>query len=165
MSKLTRAFGYFTVGLGLSLIIGYWLKQEDQRRQDTKSPPSAGGTNGEASAPEERIVLSSRALDAADNASPNPPSPTAPETALETEPTTPTETLPVREEMSDPADDLTTIEGIGPKTASILAELGITHYADLAAADGATLLAQLQGKVRGVSEEKVHAWIEAAQGS
>lgn len=35
MAKFTRAFGFFSLGLGLSLLVGYWLKREELRhRQD-----------------------------------------------------------------------------------------------------------------------------------
>ncbi len=133
------------MGLGLSLVIGYWLKQEDKRQQDAEKPPADdNGTEAE-----ERIVLSSRTLDAADQ----PPSTDADtETHAETHP-----------QPDTPRDDLTTLDGVGPKTADVLASMGITRFADLAAADPDTLLAQLQGRVRGVSPEKVAAWIAAAQ--
>lgn len=50
-------------------------------------------------------------------------------------------TLPEPETPSAPAgpDDLTVIEGIGPKTASVLIEAGIGTYAQLAAADPAEI--------------------------
>jgi len=43
--------------------------------------------------------------------------------------------LAAREETSPETDDLTRIEGIGPKIAELLKEAGIGGYADLAAAD------------------------------
>jgi len=44
------------------------------------------------------------------------------------------------------ADDLTDIKGIGPAYAQRLAELGITTFADLAAADAETLAQQLEAR-------------------
>ena len=33
MSKFTRAFGYFSLGFVISLLINYWLRQEEHRSQ------------------------------------------------------------------------------------------------------------------------------------
>jgi hypothetical protein len=43
--------------------------------------------------------------------------------------------VPAEAPMEKPADDLTKLEGIGPKVAGILAEAGYTSFADLAKAD------------------------------
>lgn len=44
MSRFTRAFGYFSLGFAVSLLINYWLRQEElrsqlQTRQYTPPPP------------------------------------------------------------------------------------------------------------------------------
>jgi predicted flap endonuclease-1-like 5' DNA nuclease len=64
MSKFVRAFGYFSLGLGISLIIGYWLKQEELRSRRLASQPPAGRNEID-----DHIVLSNKTLDAADDLS------------------------------------------------------------------------------------------------
>ncbi len=39
MSRFTRSFGYFSLGLGLSLVVGYWLKREEQRQRQASQAP------------------------------------------------------------------------------------------------------------------------------
>jgi predicted flap endonuclease-1-like 5' DNA nuclease len=82
---------------------------------------------------------------------------------LTSAPTSKTESAPVISEVAPPpaktasasapeeavtADDLTRIEGIGPKISGILHEAGIYTFAQLAATDVATLQHILEGKVR-----------------
>ena len=49
-------------------------------------------------------------------------------------------------DSAEPADDLTAIKGIGPKYAQQLADIGITTFAQLAAADPTSLDAQLDAR-------------------
>jgi predicted flap endonuclease-1-like 5' DNA nuclease len=122
MSKFARAFGFFSLGLGISLIIGYWLKQEEIRSRRLASPST------DPMMPEkEHIILTPKTLDSAPSV----------------------------------VDDLTRINGIGPKIAQVLSQAGITSYAQLAQASSEKLLPQLQS-VRGVSAEKITDWIKQA---
>ena len=59
-------------------------------------------------------------------------------------------------------DDLTVLDGVGPKTAEALNKAGITTYAQMAAASPKELLDKLAG-VRGVTSEKLSAWIKQAR--
>jgi predicted flap endonuclease-1-like 5' DNA nuclease len=58
------------------------------------------------------------------------------------------------------ADDLTTLEGIGPKVAGVLAGIGITSFEALAKADFATVKAALDGA--GYKYMDPSGWIEQA---
>jgi predicted flap endonuclease-1-like 5' DNA nuclease len=61
MSKFACAFGYFSLGLAISLIIGYWLKQEELRSRRLASQSREGRDEVD-----DHIVLSTKTLDAAD---------------------------------------------------------------------------------------------------
>lgn len=71
-------------------------------------------------------------------------------------PDSPAETAP-REPVSDKADDLTEIKGIGPKFAEQLSGLGIDSFAALAAADADALADALDGPAA------VESWISEAR--
>jgi len=60
-----------------------------------------------------------------------------------------------------PADDLTKLEGIGPKVSKILNEAGITTFADLAAADDAEVDKILDAA--GLQMMDSAGWIEQAK--
>jgi predicted flap endonuclease-1-like 5' DNA nuclease len=59
-------------------------------------------------------------------------------------------------------DDLTVIKGIGPAVQNKLRGLGITTFADLAAADPDAILRGLKGS-QPLTKGKVQAWTEAAR--
>jgi predicted flap endonuclease-1-like 5' DNA nuclease len=59
-------------------------------------------------------------------------------------------------------DDLTVIKGIGPAVQNKLRALGITTFADLAAADPDAVLRGLKGS-QPLTKGKVQAWTEAAR--
>ena len=59
-------------------------------------------------------------------------------------------------------DDLTVIKGIGPAVQNKLRALGITTFADLAAADPDAILRQLKGS-QPLTKGRVQAWTEAAR--
>lgn len=60
-----------------------------------------------------------------------------------------------------PADDLTVLEGIGPKVAKVLNEAGITSFADLAHADAVKVQERLN--VAGMQMMNPEGWIEQAK--
>ncbi|MBO9369218.1 MAG: DUF4332 domain-containing protein [Chloroflexi bacterium] len=64
-------------------------------------------------------------------------------------------------EAAPPADDLTIIEGIGPKVASILKEAGITTFAQLASSDPTHLEAILRAAKLQMMDPR--GWIEQAR--
>jgi|GEM_PF-3801204 len=145
MSKFTRAFGYFSLGLGISLVVGYWLKQEELRsRQASERIPST-----QTPKPPPTVIRSE---------SKNGASPSKQQTA----PSMPTPTAPKPNTGSNLPNDLTAIRGIGPKTADILHTLGIHSYHDLATTDAATLLDNLSGQVRGINADKLADWQQQA---
>lgn len=123
MSKFNRIFGLFAVGFGISVIIGYWLQQQEQQQPALPQPTPPAPEPPE----ETHIVLSSQVLDAA-----------------------------------AAKDDLTAINGIGPKIAEALQALGITSFAELAQASAEDLAHKLQS-IRGINPEKVTNWIEQAR--
>jgi len=59
MSRYIRAFGFFSLGLGISLVIGYWLKQEELRSRQLGRRMAAGNLH---EADEPLIVLSQKTL-------------------------------------------------------------------------------------------------------
>jgi predicted flap endonuclease-1-like 5' DNA nuclease len=59
-------------------------------------------------------------------------------------------------------DDLTVIKGIGPAVQNKLRALGITTFADLAAANPDKLMEQLKGS-QPLSRGRVHHWTQAAR--
>lgn len=67
--------------------------------------------------------------------------------------------MPVVQEKS--ADDLTLIEGIGPKVSKVLNDAGIMSFADLAAADAAGVERALDGA--GLQMMDPEGWIEQAK--
>ncbi len=64
-------------------------------------------------------------------------------------------------EAASPADDLTILEGIGPKVASVLKEAGITTFAQLASSDPAHLDAILRAAKLQMLDPR--GWIEQAR--
>ncbi|HLA44138.1 MAG TPA: DUF4332 domain-containing protein [Aggregatilineales bacterium] len=114
MSKLARAFGYFSLGLGISLLIGYWLKQEELRNRKliTREPEKPSGDE------DSPVVLSQKTLNAAKKTPPPIP--------------------------AEAADDLTQLRGVGPRTAEALQAIGITSYRQIASASAENLLSRLQ---------------------
>ena len=69
---------------------------------------------------------------------------------------------PVKTVAAPVPDDLTEIKGIGPAMQNRLRALGITTFADLAAADPNQLMAQLKG-AQPLSLGRVRHWTEAAR--
>lgn len=144
--RFVRALGFFALGLGISVVLGRWLQQQDPERQPQPQPdPEPEPTH---------IVLSQKTLDEAEAMAEVDAAAEEPAAEIET----------AREEATAEAtgvDDLTQIAGIGPKTAETLQEAGITTFAALAALSVEDALAKLEG-VRGVNAEKVTDWLQQA---
>jgi predicted flap endonuclease-1-like 5' DNA nuclease len=148
MVKFVKRSALFLAGLGSSLILGKWLKDRDQADQN----PAASGQEGvgiKLDTPEstgsvedmESITLPPEAFDDVE----------------------PVDNIVISSEMtvdSDAEDDLTTIAGIGAKTAETLNELGIRSFIQLAQADAD----DIKAKVSRVSLETIQGWIKEAKG-
>ena len=67
MSKFARILGFFSFGLAISLIITYWLKQEEARSRTRLAPVNLSPAPPKPVEPP--IVLSHKALDAAEESS------------------------------------------------------------------------------------------------
>lgn len=146
-SRFARAFGYFSLGLGASLLIGWWLKQEEHRSRQRSAMPHTHPPVPEVDEP--IIVLSQKTLDS------------APQPMVEVPPTPRDPSKEVTTPKGDP-DNLTKIKGIGAKTSEALQALGIHRYQDLASRDPQQLTEALSD-LRGISLDKVSAWIETAK--
>jgi predicted flap endonuclease-1-like 5' DNA nuclease len=132
MSRFSRILGYFSLGLGASLLIAYWLKREEHRHRQQAGLADAYPSHPDSEEP--LIVLSQATLDAAEAHSPI---------------------------LTMLGDDLTQITGIGPKTAEALNAMGIQSFQALAESSPDELLEQLH-HIRGISAEKVQMWIKQA---
>ncbi|MGH6897759.1 MAG: helix-hairpin-helix domain-containing protein, partial [Geminicoccaceae bacterium] len=84
------------------------------------------------------------------------PGPSAPPAAR------PAVAQPEKTVASTVPDDLTVIKGIGPAVQNKLRALGITTFADLAAADPDAILKQLKGS-QPLTKARVRGWTEAAR--
>ena len=147
MLKFVKRSAVFLAGLGSSLILGKWLKGRDQADEQPAASGQGGGIKlymvGGTSGVEE---IESITL--------------PPEAFEEVEPV---ENIVISSEItvdSDAADDLTTIAGIGAKTAETLKAMGIGSFAQLAQADANAIKAN----VSRVSLETIQGWINAAKG-
>jgi predicted flap endonuclease-1-like 5' DNA nuclease len=111
------------------------------------SGPTAAGAREAATAPPASAARSGgpRAVEPGTSAAPEPKT-AQPEKAV---------TAPV-------PDDLTVIKGIGPALQNKLRALGISTFADLAAANPDKLMAQLKG-AQPLSRARVQHWTEAAR--
>ncbi len=135
--RILKGLGLFISGLGISLVVGWWLSQ--QERHVKRSIPTPNLTPNEP-AIEPAITLPLEAFEAI--AEPMPE-------------------IKVKSVMGKPAaDDLTIIKGIGPKKAEALAGIGITTFDGLAAVDANALKEQLAGIG---SLEQLEEWIAAAK--
>jgi predicted flap endonuclease-1-like 5' DNA nuclease len=74
----------------------------------------------------------------------------------------PTAPVPEKAVTAPVPDDLTVIKGIGPALQNRLRALGITTFADLAAANPDQLMAQLKG-AQPLSRARVQHWTEVAR--
>lgn len=128
MARIGRVIGLLAFGIGVGVVIAYWLKQQEeifqqQVRQQRPTPPSKP-----APPQETQIILSKKTLD-----------------------------------QAAAGDDLTRINGVGPKIAEALRANGITSFVGLAGISSQELYEKLKG-VRGLTEEKVSDWIQQAAG-
>ncbi|MCI0714157.1 MAG: helix-hairpin-helix domain-containing protein [Chloroflexi bacterium] len=148
MVKFVKRSALFLVGLGSSVVLGKWLKDRDQADQKTAvsdsdevgikldTPESTGSVEEM-----ESITLPPEAFEDVE----------------------PVDNIVISSEMTvdtDAEDDLTTIGGIGAKTAETLKGMGIRSFAQLAEADANIIKAS----VSRVSLESIQGWIKEAKG-
>jgi predicted flap endonuclease-1-like 5' DNA nuclease len=123
----------------------WWLPRKEAPSRDagagpSRAPQQEGAPGPGARAESERPVAAPAPEPAGGSAAAQPEKPVAP---------------PV-------PDDLTVIKGIGPAVQNKLRGLGISTFADLAAADPDAVLRQLKGS-QPLTRGRVQAWTEAAR--
>jgi predicted flap endonuclease-1-like 5' DNA nuclease len=143
-------------------LVFWWVPRKQQApprkaedapsRRPQESRPSAAGAS--ASAAPKRPVAPARP--AAEKAAPEPSRPNAQPAAG------PAAAQPEKTVAPPVPDDLTVIKGIGPAVQNKLRALGITTFADLAAADPDRLLAELKGS-QPLTMTRVRDWTVAAR--
>jgi predicted flap endonuclease-1-like 5' DNA nuclease len=145
MGKFIRNTIVYSVAAVVSVVVGWWLSQREKEAanlQPTHSPSRMPPSTMETE--ETKIVLPPEAFENLEEVSIAKP--------------------PAKSKASSPAkalDDLTTIKGIGPKTADSLAKIGITSFAQLASADAQDIKNRLEGTA--LSLKKIEDWIQTAK--
>ena len=136
----------------------WWLPRKDEAppRKPEAAPPQRPQATGETSAarhaPEPPAERPAPATDGGTRGS------AGPSVRPAVQPAAP----PEKAVTSRVPDDLTVIKGIGPAVQNKLRALGITTFADLAAADSDALLERLKGS-QPLTKERVRSWTEAAR--
>jgi predicted flap endonuclease-1-like 5' DNA nuclease len=130
-AQFSAALPLIVLGLALLIVVG-WLVMRANRKakivEDASAPALARDVLAEGAAPAQRNQALIDAAPAVAKAAPVP----APEPA----PTPVVKTVPApAAPASAPAgaDDLSRIKGVGPKLVTLLAELGVTSFAQIAA--------------------------------
>jgi predicted flap endonuclease-1-like 5' DNA nuclease len=124
----------------------WWLPKKERPPQEEKAAPARAPRPEGAARPDARAAPARP-----ESAAPAPGPEPAARSAAPKKPVAP----PV-------PDDLTVIKGIGPAVQNKLRGLGITTFADLAAADPDAILRQLKGS-QPLTRGRVQAWTEAAR--
>jgi len=180
--RIFKGMGLFISGLGISLVVGWWLA-ERERAKGQAGQASQAGQGPISVAPmmppplqtlsEPAIVLPPEAFEAIE-AIPEPPAKKIEKAedaekiekpAMEATVGKPAAEVSAKSAKTEKApkskrDDLTIIKGIGPKKAEALASIGITTFAQLAAANAEALREQSAGVG---SLEQLEEWIAAAK--
>ena len=164
---------FFVLALVLGIALAWWLLSSRKTRVDFKPQD----TLDESSGPAQR---NQALIDAAPAAAPEPPPAVAtpvepvpepqPNVVETQEPAPAPVSAPAPEAAAAPeappaapGDDLTRIKGLGPKLKALLAEFGITSFAQIAAWDDAAIdeidakLGKFQGRIRRDN------WVEQAR--
>ena len=162
MNKLLKGTALFVTGLGVSIVIGWWLKTREQGQ----TLPFTSSTS------DLPLDVSPDSLDMADvlgniplplEAFEETPSSDSDEMVITSETIADNGVIVpfdvVDEDSAASKDDLTQINGIGPKTAEVLTGLGIASFQDLATADAQFI----KDHVSRVSVAAIQDWIQAAQ--
>jgi predicted flap endonuclease-1-like 5' DNA nuclease len=179
MMRIFKGVGLFISGLGISLVVGWWLAERERAKGQTGQASQAGqGPISVApmmppptpSMSEPAIVLPPEAFDAIEDITELTAEKTAKaekveKPAMEATVGKPVAEIPAKSAKNEKAaktkrNDLTIIKGIGPKKAEALASIGITTFAQLAAANAEELREQAAGVG---SVEQLEEWIAAAK--
>lgn len=168
--RIFKGVGLFISGLGISLVVGWWLA-ERERAKGQVGQASQAGQGPISVAPmmppptqtmsEPAIVLPPEAFEDITE----PPAEKIEKVekpAMEATVGKPVAKVSAKTEKATKSkrDDLTTIKGIGPKKAEALASIGINTFAQLAAAKAEELREQSAGVG---SLEQLEEWIAAAK--
>lgn len=142
MGKFIKNTIVYSIAAVVSIVVGWWLSQREKEAANLQ--PMATPTHVPSNVPleETKIVLPPEAFENLEESSVKPPPKIAKQKAA-----------------ADP-DDLTTIKGIGPKTAEALAQIGIQQFAQLAKSDAQDIKNRLEGTT--ASLKKIEEWIKAA---
>lgn len=136
--RILKGLGLFISGLGISLVVGWWLSQQERQQKRNIPAPNL--------IPSEPAVEPAIAL--------------PPEAFAEIVELPVVTQAAVTPPMRSAADDLTIIKGIGPKKAEALASIGITTFEALGMAEAD----ELKEKLAGIgSIEQLEEWIAAAK--
>ena len=138
-AQISAALPLIVLGLAL-LVFSAWLLMRANRKakivEDGSAPALARDVLAEGAAPAQR---NQALIDAAPAVVKEPPAPapapapvaeTAPDPVPQPEPAAP---APAPVAVPASADDLSRIKGVGPKLVALLAELGVTSFAQIAA--------------------------------
>jgi len=144
MGKFVKNTIVYSVAAVISVVVGWWLSQREKEAvnlQPAHSPTRMPSSTIEAE--ETKIVLPPEAFENLEVSNGKPPTKSEEST------------------LAKDSDDLTTIKGIGSKTADALTQMGITDFAQLASADAQNIKDRLTGTAR--SLKKIEDWIQAAK--
>jgi predicted flap endonuclease-1-like 5' DNA nuclease len=136
----------------------WWLpkKQDSPSRPTEDAPPLRTPERAPAGADTASKPAATPPAPAAGEVAPEPPGPSGHHVAAATR------AEPAKAVTPPVPDDLTVIKGIGPAVQNKLRELGITTFADLAAADPDRLMEQLKGS-QPLTATRVRGWTEDAR--
>lgn len=138
-AQISAALPLIVLGVALLIVVG-WLVMRANRKakvvEDGSAPALARDVLAEGAAPAQRNQALIDAAPAVAKAAPVPASEPAPTPVVETAPApVPAPAAPTPAPAAAPAgaDDLSRIKGVGPKLVTLLAELGVTSFAQIAA--------------------------------
>jgi predicted flap endonuclease-1-like 5' DNA nuclease len=137
-AQFSAALPLIVLGLALLIVVGWLLMRANRKAkvvQDGSAPALARDVLAEGAAPAQRNQALIDAAPAVAKAAPAPAPEPAPPPVVETVPVpVPAPTAPTPAPTAAPAgaDDLSRIKGVGPKLVALLAELGVTAFAQIA---------------------------------
>lgn len=145
MGKFIKNTIVYSVAAVVSVVVGWWLSQREKEAAKVKTTHSSTRMPSPATpqAEETKIVLPPEAFENLDVSNGKQ------------------STKSVEPKPKSEVDDLTTIKGIGPKTAEALANIDITSFASLASADAQDIKNRLEGTA--LSLKKIEGWIQVAK--
>lgn len=172
-AQFASALPLIVLGLALLIVVGWLLVRANRKAkivEDGSAPALARDVLAEGAAPAQRnqalidaapaVAKPVPAPESAPAPAPAPVAETAPAPASAPEPSAP---APAPAAPPASADDLSRIKGVGPKLVALLAELGVTSFAQVAAwsDDDVTRIDDQLGRFKGrITRDQ---WIAQAQ--